>query len=76
MNGTSSTIPIPGANIYALTNRNGALIRNNEIYDSNGNGVDIVECCDFVIEGNDIYDPGAGISRTRRTISIALTAAA
>lgn len=72
MNGTSSTIPIPGANIYALTNRNGALIRNNEIYDSNGNGVDIVECCDFVIEGNDIYDPGLPVFPGRGGLSVLL----
>ena len=50
--------PIPGANIYALDNRNGALIKNNILYDSNGSCLDIAECRDFVIDSNTIYDPG------------------
>ena len=58
MNGFNGGPPIPGANIYALGNDKGAVIRGNTIYDSNGNGVDIAASSHFIIENNYIYDPG------------------
>jgi len=60
MNGAGATpgIPIPGAGIYSIGNANGALIQDNTLYDNNGNGIDIVQGRNFIIEGNYSYDPG------------------
>lgn len=53
------TVPIPGAGIYAIYNSDGALIKNNTIYDNCGNGIDIVKSARFIIQNNLSYDPGA-----------------
>lgn len=57
--GATPTVPIPGAGVYSIDNANGALIRGNTLYDNCGNGIDIVQARDFVIENNYSYDPGA-----------------
>jgi hypothetical protein len=50
--------PIPGGGIYSLMNDEGALIRNNTIYDTCGHGIDIDRGANFVIDGNHVRDPG------------------
>jgi len=50
--------PIPGAAVYAAGNTVGARIVGNTVRDTCGNGFDIDESANFVIEDNDIRDPG------------------
>lgn len=57
LNGGGGT-PIPGAAIYSLDNKVGAVISNNTLYDSCGHNLDVDNASNFLIKENVIRNPG------------------
>ena len=55
----NGTPPIGGAAIYAYGNKQGGTITGNTIYDTCGNGLDLVNSREFVITNNNVTEDGS-----------------
>lgn len=66
-NGYDCDIGIAGAGIYSLNNKKGSLILSNEIYDNRGHNIDLDGIENFIIEGNESYNPGYDFNKPFRS---------
>lgn len=57
-NGGPGMPPVPGGGIYSNNNKEGAYIKDNEVYDNNGHNIDLINVSNFQIYTNTVYNPG------------------